>query len=263
MNGFKIRSVQFCVCVLSLCFTSSSCNKSLSGIIETRTETIRTDYQVLEVSSAIEIEYSSSADKMDIAADRDLLPYIVTERNGRTFEIRVRRNPFNRNPGQIKIVLPASSDIKSISLSGASSLEASEELASSSLELSISGASELSADVDAAQLHITASGASRMTGHVNVSGELNLNASGASSLEVSGVADKVDAEVSGASCLSSSASRISAETVTVEVSGASRVFVNCTGSISGSVTGASSVRYGRNAISSTISCTMDSSASAE
>lgn len=260
---FKINSVFLCVCAFSLCVMSTACRKSLSGIIETHSETIQADYQMLEVSSAIDVEYSYSADKMDITADRDLLPYIVAERKGRTFEIWVKKNPYRRNPGQIKVVLPVSSDIKSISLSGASSLDASEELASSSFELSISGASELSADVDAAQLHITASGASRMTGHVNVSGELNLNASGASSLEVSGVADKVDAEVSGASCLSSSASRISAETVTVEVSGASRVFVNCTGSISGSVTGASSVKYGRNAVSNTISCTMDSSASAE
>ena len=90
-----------------------------------------------------------------------------------------------------------------------------------------------------------------------------MDASGASSLNIFGYADRMSIEASGASRISSQSSRVSSDDIEVSVSGASRVCVDCTGSISGSISGASSIIYGKNAKSVRISDSGASSARPE
>lgn len=208
-------------------FSAVSCGKMVSGIEDTVSVPVDTDYSVLNVSSAIAVEYSSAAESLEFTADIDILPYLVAERRGGVLELRMKPNRY-RNVGRVKAVVPASGNIRKMELSGASSLDARERLEAPSFEVVLSGASDMTAEI--------------------VADNLSVKVSGASDLDVSGFADVLDMDVSGASSVSADRSRVSAETVRLDVSGASRVFVDCTGSIRGSVSGASSVWYGRNAV---------------
>ena len=145
--------------------------------------------------------------------------------------------------GHIKVVLPVSGDLRWIDLSGASSFKASEKIYAPSFELSLSGASKIDAEIETEKLLV--------------------DASGASSLNICGYADRMSVEASGASSISSRSSRVSSDDIEVSVSGASRVCVDCTGSISGSISGASTVIYGKNAKSVRISDSGASSARPE
>ncbi len=228
--------------VVLICCGASECSEMLSGVEDVRVEYIKTDYQVLNVSSAIAVEYSSDSDMMEITADRDMFPYIDVKRTGNILELKVRQNPF-KNTGRIRVVLPVSGNLRWIDLSGASSFKASEKIYAPSFELSLSGASKLDAEIETEKLQV--------------------DASGASSLNIFGYADRMSIEASGASRISSQSSRVSSDDIEVSVSGASRVCVDCTGSISGSISGASSIIYGKNAKSVRISDSGASSARPE
>ncbi len=225
--------------VVLICCGASECSEMLSGVEDVRVEYIKTDYQVLNVSSAIAVEYSSDSDMMEITADRDMLPYIDVKRTGNILELKVRQNPF-KNTGRIRVVLPVSGNLRWID---ASSFKASEKIYAPSFELSLSGASKLDAEIETEKLQV--------------------DASGASSLNIFGYADRMSIEASGASRISSQSSRVSSDDLEVSVSGASRVCVDCTGSISGSISGASSIIYGKNAKSVRISDSGASSARPE
>ena len=101
--------------VVLICCGASECSEMLSGVEDVRVEYIKTDYQVLNVSSAIAVEYSSDSDMMEITADRDMFPYIDVKRTGNILELKVRQNPF-KNTGRIRVVLPVSGNLRWIDL---------------------------------------------------------------------------------------------------------------------------------------------------
>ncbi len=82
------------------------------------------------------------------------------------------------------------------------------------------------------------SGASTFKAEVRAN-VLDAEVSGASSALLSGTACKASLFVSGASKMSSDKSYVTADEVTVDVSGASKLVVGCDGSLSGDVSGAS------------------------
>lgn len=90
------------------------------------------------------------------------------------------------------------------------------------------------------RLDVEVSGASRVSGDITA-GETSMNVSGASTVELRGAATGLDLEASGASTLK--LADMPASDARVRASGASRIQVNVSGSLTGDASGASTVEY--------------------
>lgn len=203
----------------------TSCSYELSGVISTITEPISTDYFELEISSAISVEYSETAKEIEITADNNVLPYVLFDIDGGVLDIKLCPCCKFRNPGKIEVVLPASLDLRGITVSGASSFTADNSIIAPDFSIDLSGASYMKAEIV-------------------VASEFEIEISGASNAHLCGLAGSLSANVSGASRLSAASSRISSDDMEISVSGASTVYLDCTGTIKGDVSGASKVMYG-------------------
>ncbi|MGV3657347.1 MAG: head GIN domain-containing protein [Chitinophagaceae bacterium] len=100
--------------------------------------------------------------------------------------------------------------------------------------------------LNAQDLRIDLSGASDVSGKLNVSGNLKVNLNGASDLAISGMADNMSIDASGASEVK--AYDFAVSNCSVEASGASSVQVTVDKELSAQLSGASSVRYKGTAI---------------
>ena len=118
--------------------------------------------------------------------------------------------------------------------------------------VSASGASRFRADLDVSgDVSIEASGASDVTADI-VSGALSVDASGASSVKISGKTGSYSISASGASSVSSGSAFVEADIVVCDISGASGCHVKCNVSAEGEVSGASRiVVYGEGEVSVT------------
>jgi len=96
-----------------------------------------------------------------------------------------------------------------------------------------------------ASLKLEMSGASDLKGQLTVAGDLSIRLSGASDITISGTADKVSIDASGASDVK--AFDFTANTCTVDASGASSVRITADKEMSVKLSGASSVNYKGNA----------------
>ena len=94
-------------------------------------------------------------------------------------------------------------------------------------------------------LKLELSGASDLEGMLTVSGEMSVRLSGASDITISGAADKVTIDASGASDVK--AFDFTANTCSVDASGASSVRITADKEMSVKLSGASSVNYKGNA----------------
>ena len=96
-----------------------------------------------------------------------------------------------------------------------------------------------------ASLKLEMSGASDLKGQLTVAGDLSIRLSGASDITISGVADRVSIDASGASDVK--AFDFTANTCMVDASGASSVRITADKEMSVKLSGASSVNYKGNA----------------
>lgn len=152
-----------------------------------------------------------------VKGDENLLPLVVTEVTGSRLSVRMRDNTSVRTtlPLELVVVVP---DLKVVSAQAASQVEVGALVGLR--ELGFEGASQVRAvDVAGGELKLRGAGAARAT----VGGEVNL----------------LDLELSGASRVE--AGGLIAEGVKVRIDGASNGVVRATGSIGGSLSGASSL----------------------
>ena len=95
--------------------------------------------------------------------------------------------------------------------------------------------------LNAPNLNIDLSGATDLTGKINVSDALTAHLSGASDLNLTGIADNAKIDVNGASEMK--AYDFSTSNCSIEASGASSVQITVDKELSAQISGASSVRY--------------------
>jgi hypothetical protein len=96
-------------------------------------------------------------------------------------------------------------------------------------------------ELKAAELKLTLSGASDLKGKLNIAGKLHANISGASDIAISGTADELIVNASGASDVK--AYDFTTNTCQVDASGASGVKITVNKEMSARLSGASSVSY--------------------
>ena len=95
--------------------------------------------------------------------------------------------------------------------------------------------------LNAASLKVDLTGASDLSGQINVSNQLEARLSGASDLNISGVADNMTIDANGASEVK--AINFTTSNCKIEASGASSVQITVEKELSADLSGASSVRY--------------------
>lgn len=117
-------------------------------------------------------------------------------------------------------------DLKELDISGACHLTSENKLKLGDLEMDCSGASDIDLKLSAANL--------------------DLDCSGASNMDLYGSAESIEMDISGASHVD--ASDLEAKTCTAEVSGASHGKVFVTGELSAEVSGAGSLKYKGDAV---------------
>lgn len=186
-----------------------------SGNIKTEKRNV-SGFKNIEAGGAVSLEIVAQKDfSVEIEADDNLLPLIVTEVSGDTLKISSKDKISSKTKTVIRISMP---EITSLDVSGATDANVS-NVKSDSLKLEASGASKIAINGEAGTLESEASGASGINAEgLNVT-NADVKASGASNSTVS-VADDLQADASGASTIYYSGEP---KNVTPKTSGASSV----------------------------------------
>lgn len=188
-------------------------SKKGSGNVATETRDLR-DFESIDVSGVIQVEVMAGKDfSVEVEADDNLLQYVRAEVRRGTLVLSTEKRIKTSNPIRVRVSAPNISDIEA---SGASKVSVV-DLSNSSLNLDVSGATKISLAGETKKFTIDASGASQIdagnlrsenatvdlsgasSADVNVTGELNAEASGASTVGYSGSPQNVKKNASGAS----------------------------------------------------------------
>lgn len=213
-NSFSSWS-RLALIALLLQFTAIS---SLFAQVKKETREVK-NFSAIEVSGAFEVTLTQgSSESLQIEAESDVMPDIVTRVVGNTLKIYV--DGWQNVRGPLKAYLTFK-DLNSIDVSGAVSVESPDQLRFDQLSFEGSGASEVNMELTVTKLSLDLSGASKMM--------------------LKGKADKVDADCSGASKLRMG--NLETRDFRFECSGASEAEIWATESLSIDCSGASSVRY--------------------
>lgn len=203
-------------------FTATSCmiNTVASKNEATSTYEVNTSYKSLKVTNAIRVEYRHDIDTLQIIADSSILSKIKVNYDNEGIEIYA--SDFRRSYS-VTAIVPASKDLQSIEIGGASSFTSDGEIKAEILDIEVSGASHFDANIDCQSLEVSVSGAS--------------------SAEIGGKAVNANIEVSGASKLSSNGEYLNTDYADVDLSGASTAEIICNKNITGEASGASKLSF--------------------
>jgi hypothetical protein len=176
-------------------------------------------FDAIEVSGAFEVYLSQgTVQSVIVEADDNLMPLIRTEVVGSTLKID-NKKPIH-DPKNLKVFITVT-DLKRVEVSGAVDLNTQTKLTLTELAIEISGATDASLDLAVQKLAVSSSGGSEM--------------------KFTGMANRVDLDVSGA--VDIHAYELLAEIVSLNISGAGDAEINVTKELYAEISGAASVRY--------------------
>ena len=188
-----------------------------SGHVITENRTA-SGFNNVDVSGDIDVYVKQDpVSSVKVEADDNILEYIEVHVEGSTLEIYTENNIRLRPTNKIKVYI-SNAQYKEIQVSGASSVRCENEITSADvLEVGLSGASEGRLELNAPKISVSltgasnasikgktkdfegsASGASKIRGFDLLSENANVDASGASHIEIY-ASVKIDGEASGAS----------------------------------------------------------------
>lgn len=206
-----------------------SCVKD-EGTPITKEFSVSGSYNELEVSGAFDVTVSDEVDCVTVTAGDNIMSDIEVEKVGNTLKIHLKPFASSYNADK-KVLLPYNDDLKSISLSGASSFQSDYTLQGIEVNVELSGASNFQGFVD---VHT-----------------LNLEMSGASEAVIEGETSIINADLSGASTLERVVAdgeyALSCDQCDGSLSGASKAFLHCARTLRVSLSGASELHYSGNA----------------
>lgn len=188
-----------------------------------------TDFAQIELSSAFSASVTQGAAfSVSVTADDNIMPHIKVVKSGARLTISLDgQRRLGTRLLEAKITLPK---LTSLKVSGASRAEVSGFKSADSLELEALGASRIAGSIDA--------------------GDIRADVEGASAITLNGSGKNLHIEVSGAS--TANLGDFKASDCVVEVSGASRATIFCSGKLTGEASGASRIEYGGNPTSTNV-----------
>lgn len=221
-----------------------ACDQIPAGEYTTEYKDIDATYASLDVSGAFDVTYSASADKMEICAQENVHDYIAIETIGKTLKLYVKPNRI-MNLKEIEVILPASSSLTEIKLSGASVFSSDETLSGTDFSVDLSGSSLFKSNIVTSEsIDISLSGASLLASRLHTS-DLKVSLGGSSCVNLSGKAVDCTLSMSGASALEGNDDAVLnvVNAVRCDLSGACSAEIACDGSIKGGLSGASTIKY--------------------
>ncbi|WP_170178404.1 GIN domain-containing protein [Flammeovirga pectinis] len=237
---------------LLLLVTIFSCNKET---VETNGSSIPLQtFKGIKAGSLrcnVTVEYGDQQQVL-IDADQDILNALsldITDDASAVWEIKLAENvanDFYNNPLEINIKTP---DFQSCDISGDVTVKLVDLLSSTGdLDLDIEGNSSLEAEkitryTNEIEISVKNSG-SVVFDEWTVIKDLDIEASGATTLELKGVAKEYDAEVTESGNVSSE--ELVTENADINASGASHIKVNCTKVLNATASGSGVIEYVQN-----------------
>jgi Putative auto-transporter adhesin, head GIN domain len=216
-------------------------NISGSGNLQTKQYDI-TGFTGVEAGWAFQVTITrSDTYSVNVTIDDNLVDDLIVTKSGSTLVIRLKPGYIYASyTARAEITMP---EILSLDFSGASTCNIGGFESSEGFDASASGASTIIMDemVYGKKITLEVSGASRISGNITTGGDARLTASGASIIMVSGSANDLDGDASGASRLSLDDFKVN--NARVDLSGASSAGVNISGTLDASVSGASHLQY--------------------
>jgi hypothetical protein len=153
--------------------------------------------------------------------------------------LTVKLKPASYSNAETKATI-ALPELEKLNISGAAQGKVRGFQSSGDFDLEASGASRVEIDMETGDTFLLASGASQISGQIKAQ-DLEIETSGASRCEISGTAGKTRYNISGASQAITGSLQL--QSADVEVSGASKAVVNTNGTLDLDLTGASRLEY--------------------
>ena len=208
-----------------------SCNytintKKLSGVILTKEFDVSRTYKTLKVSQAVNVVCSPSVKELTVIADSVVLDDFAFSCEDGNLVIGRKENTTTiyNGIGSIDVVVPVSRFLNSVSISEASSVKFGELIRAVDFTAVVGTASKFEAEMQVMNLTLTVTEASA----ANLSGI---------------VSRQLMCTLTTASKLSSDDSHLETKDAYMNVSGASKAVVFCDDELSGTLSGASYLRY--------------------
>jgi hypothetical protein len=231
------------VILLMLPLLFVGCTRVNPGPVTTKNYDMQ-DFSRVTVSSAFEVEIvESSTWSISVTAQEKLFDNINVSNDGDKLEINMKwgwgtwLSNWNYQRPKAKITMPV---LAGLDLSGASKGTITGFKSDQDTVILVSGASSLTVNMEAGNTSLEISGASRIEGTIKVA-DLKAAVTGASRAILSGSANDIDLECSGAS--TSDLEALTAQNINVDLSGASRATVSPKDTMKVAISGASSLTY--------------------
>lgn len=206
----------------------SGCDK-WAGDTVTQEFAINGTYTELVVEDAFDVTVSEAVSQAVVKAGENDMSKVRVELDGTKLKIHLKG--WATSYGDLDVTLPYNPNLKSVHLSGASDFRSTYVISNQNVALNLSGASKLYCIVEADQLDLTMSGSSMATID-GAAGSVNMNISGSSDLIKKIAGNRYYLVCDKCKCY---------------LSGSSEAYIHCDGSITGSVSGSSSLHYTGNA----------------
>lgn len=241
----------FYIIILCSCALCSCSRLDLAGVYDTVLVDVPTTYSGIRVESCIEVRYSPDCTETSVEADVNLIPYVEIYQKGQVLVISLadglRLDDAWWNDLRVVVTLPEKERLESVELTGASAFISEVPVTGDRFIVDASGASRFTGEITAGKLDMKLSGASSFECGSLRCEQLELNASGASHASISGKVDLCSLSLSGASSLEGISEdrpfSLDIDYCVGSLAGASTAWFRCDGTVSCSLSGASSIHY--------------------
>ena len=178
--------------------------------------------------------------KITIAADDNVMDYVVVEANGGRLTATIDKSINNLSNADVTVTVPANGSIRALDASSAAKISGDVVLNADKFAMDASSAAKIDVSVKAQSCAVAASSASKINASVEAV-SCSVEASSASKITLKGSAAKCTADLSSAAKLS--AGDVVAAECLVNPSSAAKAVVNCTERLHADASSGSSIRY--------------------
>lgn len=240
----KVNLLVILIAALTAVILITGCNITGPGKVIDEEKDF-TDFNCVDIGSTFDAEITKSDSfSVTIHADESLIDYVVVSKAGNTLSINLKpRHTFTdftigAKTLKAEITMPA---LDSLEVSGASKATIKGFTVSEDFELEVSGLSSVKmVDIKVGNAEFDVSGASKVTGDM-IATDVDFMVSGMSTIELTGSADNLELDASGASDVD--LTDFIVQDADVELSGASKATVNVKGKLDYDVSAASSLYF--------------------
>lgn len=186
-------------------------------------ERTTSDYDEIKVKGSLDVSLVSGTEgKLSIQGESNLIEYIITEVEGETLKVRVKKGYYLKpSTGKKLVITVPFKDISVVTLSGSGDIVGNDTINANDFKTAVAGSGDISLTINA----------KNVTSAVSGSGDIVL----------SGTSDSFEAKVSGSGDLQ--AFNLKAKDVIAAVAGSGDVEVTATNSIKARVAGSGDIVY--------------------